>query len=108
MFRTTSITDFAGFNWDRYERELKEILPTRWLLLKAAATSLDTYYKRKTSSSTISTYCVVATSILQKERNTHMSAIQYLLSLLYTLVWQFFNHGKYSVLFIYFFKQTCR
>lgn len=90
VFRTMSITDFAGFNWNSYERELKEISPTLWAVLKAAATSLNTHYKRKTPSSTVPT-CVVAASALLKERNMHMAAIQHLLSL---LLW----HGNSSTM----------
>ena len=90
VFRTMSITDFAEFNWDSYERELKENSPTLWAVLKSAATSLSTKYKRKTPSSTAST-CVLAASALLKERNMHMAAIQHLLSL---ILW----HGNSSTM----------
>ena len=42
VFRTVSTTEFARFNFDVYERELKEIAPTLWTVLEAAATSLNT------------------------------------------------------------------
>ena len=91
VFRTASTTEFARFNFDVYERELKEIAPTLWTVLEAAATSLNTDNKSKSAPTSSSSTCVVAAAVLLKERNLHMSAIQHLLSL---LLW----HGNSSTM----------
>ena len=75
-------TEFARFQFDWYERELKEITPTLWTVLEAAATSLDKDHKRKSAPVSSVPACAVAAAVLLKEQNLHMSAIQHLSSLL--------------------------
>ena len=92
VFRTTSESiDINNFNWKHYEKELKEIAPTMWMALKAASTSLGTKYKRKTNDTQSSRSCVVAATILLKNRNERMSAFQHFMSL---LLW----HGNSSTM----------
>ena len=91
VFRTVSTTEFARFTFDVYERELKEIAPTLLTVLKAAAMSLNTDYKRTSAPTSSSSTCVVTEAVLLKERNLHMTAIQHHLSL---LLW----HGNSSTM----------
>ena len=66
VFRTASAT-FARFQFDLYERELKEIAPTLWTVLEAAATSLDMDYKRNSAPASSASTCLVAAAVLLKE-----------------------------------------
>ena len=87
--------DLVNFPWEEFEKELKELAPTLWAALKAAATSLDTKYRRKGMPSSVVSTCVVAAAGLLKERNIHMTAVQCLLTL---LLW----HGNASTMVSHF------
>ena len=68
-----SVKDLVNFPWEEFEKELKDLAPTFWTALKAAATSLDTKYRRKSMPSSVVSTCVVAAAALSKERNIHDS-----------------------------------
>lgn len=95
VFRTSSVKDLVNFQWDKFEKELEDLAPTLWAALKAAAKSLDTQYRRKSTPSSVVSTCVVAAAALLKERNVHMTAVQRLLTL---LLW----HGNASTMVSHF------
>ena len=85
-------TEFARFQFDWYERELKEITPTLWTVLEAAATSLDTDYKRKSVPVSSVPACAVAAAVLLKEQ-TCTCQLSSTFRLCYSGM-QFINHGE--------------